>query len=182
MIDNHPADLGTELFERSKDLSLHELRLMTLQEINMALERIANGSYGLCLACGREIGDERLKALPYAGYCIVCQASREAEDDGEKGSRPVEELVSSPPFKRTFLKGSDYTGYDGEDAWQEVARYGTSSTPQDIPVESGNSSFVSSGENAGIVDKMDKLPSTRRKWKEKEDTKGEGSAGRGEKG
>lgn len=168
LIDNHPADMGSELFERSKDLSLHELRLRKLQEVNMALERIADGTFGRCLACGQQIEKERLEALPYARYCISCKKLREEQDRQENYERPVEELVLYPPFKRSFLDGKDYTGFDGEDAWQEVARYGTADSPQDVPGDPDNPAFVESEENIGTVDRMDKFPSTRKGWKEKE--------------
>jgi len=168
LVDNHPADLGSELFERSKDLSLHEMRLRKLQEINMALERIAEGTYGRCLACGNKIENKRLKALPYARYCISCKKLREEQELQENYERPVEELNLYPPFKRSFLDGKDYTGFDGEDAWQAVASYGTADSPQDVPGDPDNPAFVDSEENIGAVDKMDSLPSTRKGWKEKE--------------
>jgi YteA family regulatory protein len=177
MIDNHPADMGSELFERSKDLSLHELRLRTLQDINMALERIADGSFGLCLSCGHQIEKERLEALPYARYCVNCKKLREEQGKEEGDERPVEELVLYPPFQRSFMDGKDYTGYDGEDAWQEVARYGTADSPQDVPGDPDNPAFVESEENIGIVDRMDKFPSTRKNWREKENEKEEDNTG-----
>ncbi|MGI6308890.1 MAG: TraR/DksA C4-type zinc finger protein [Dethiobacteria bacterium] len=160
LIDNHPADTGTELFERSKDLALHEKRLKTLAEIDSALERMAQGDYGRCLICGQKIAGERLEALPYTPHCLNCQESQE-EQSKEEEDRPVEEYALEPPFKRTFKDGHDYTGFDGEDAWQKVARYGTSSTPQDVPGNVDNPAFVESEENIGIVEQMDELPSTR---------------------
>lgn len=41
-----------------------------LAEVNAALERLDNGTYGICAVCGREIGARRLEALPYATLCI----------------------------------------------------------------------------------------------------------------
>ncbi|MGI5875339.1 MAG: TraR/DksA C4-type zinc finger protein [Dethiobacteria bacterium] len=158
LYDNHPADTGSELFERSKDLSLHERRLRELEEINMALERIRAGKYGLCLDCGQQIPRERLEGLPFASFCVSCKEDREQR---EREDRPVEEDNLCPPFKRTFTDGSDYTGYDGEDAWQDVAKYGTSDTPQDVPGSRAHPSFVDSGEDIGTVDRMDRLPSPR---------------------
>jgi hypothetical protein len=81
----------------------------------------------------------------------------------------VEEYLLYPPFKRSFMDGSDYTGYDGEDAWQEVARYGTADSPQDVPGDPDNPALVDSQEeDLGVVDRMDKFPSTRKNWREKE--------------
>lgn len=48
-----------------------------LQAVQEALERLAAGSYGLCLACGGEIALPRLKAAPQAALCIGCQTARE---------------------------------------------------------------------------------------------------------
>lgn len=131
MYDNHPADLGTETFERSKDLSLRDNALRQLDAIDRALERIDQGTYGICEECGSPIPEARLEAFPSATTCIRCQEAREAVPD--RFDRPIEEQVLYPPFGRTFRDGSGDPGYDGEDAWQEVAQYGTSESPSDVP-------------------------------------------------
>lgn len=130
-IDNHPADLGTEMFEREKDLGLLTNNMRTLREIDIAMERMARGEYGTCEECGGPIAPERLEVNPSATTCIECARRRERLPDRFK--RPIEEQVLNPPFGRTFKGGSGFAGYDGEDAWQEVAQYGTSETPQDVP-------------------------------------------------
>lgn len=48
-----------------------------LDQVNAALSRIAEGTYGTCVNCGREIAPRRLEALPYATLCIECQAQAE---------------------------------------------------------------------------------------------------------
>ena len=161
LIDNHPADTGSELFERSKDLSLHEKRLMNLQDINNALERIADGSYGKCLSCGRKIEKERLETLPASTYCFSCKVNRERQIMEEGSDRPVEELLLDPPFKRTFLDNKDSVGFDGEDAWQAVARYGTADSPQYVPGAVQNPAYVDSQEDRGAADRIDRLATTR---------------------
>jgi DnaK suppressor protein len=50
-----------------------DLRSRMLQEIDRALERVARGSYGVCESCGEEISQARLKAIPWARYCVHCQ-------------------------------------------------------------------------------------------------------------
>lgn len=129
--DNHPADLGAETFERAKDLGLKDNSKVLLMKVNHALDRISEGTYGICENCGKPISEERLKALPYTTLCIDCKKS--AENQEENSRRPLEEEVLGFPFGRSFRDGTDEVGYDGEDAWQDVARYGTSSGPQDIP-------------------------------------------------
>jgi DnaK suppressor protein len=47
-----------------------------LKEIERALKRVAGGSYGYCEGCGHEISPVRLKAIPWARYCLVCQELR----------------------------------------------------------------------------------------------------------
>ncbi len=48
-----------------------------LSQVNAALTRIADGTYGTCINCGKEIAPRRLEALPYATLCIECQAQAE---------------------------------------------------------------------------------------------------------
>lgn len=75
----HLADAGSELFERSRDLSIVEDFDAQLVEIDHALERLEAGSYGRCEACGREIDDARLTARPMARFCIDDQRQAERE-------------------------------------------------------------------------------------------------------
>lgn len=130
-VDNHPADLGTEMFEREKDLGLRSNAQRRLREIDICLERMAAGTYGVCESCGRPIAEERLEVFPSATMCIECQTLREAAPD--RFHRPIEEQVLNPPWGRSFRDGTGDPGYDGEDAWQEVASYGTSESPSDVP-------------------------------------------------
>jgi DnaK suppressor protein len=53
-----------------------DLRSRMLKEIESALKRVAGGNYGYCEGCGHEISPARLKALPWARYCLVCQELR----------------------------------------------------------------------------------------------------------
>ncbi|MFC4389163.1 TraR/DksA C4-type zinc finger protein [Gracilibacillus marinus] len=68
--NNHPADIGTELYERERDLTLDSYREQELEEINRALEAIDEGTYAYCVECGKEIDEERLLALPTTRFCI----------------------------------------------------------------------------------------------------------------
>jgi len=53
-----------------------DMRSRTLREIESALLRVSRGSYGVCEGCGEEISPARLKAIPWARYCVVCQELR----------------------------------------------------------------------------------------------------------
>jgi RNA polymerase-binding protein DksA len=68
----HPADLGTDNYEEEVTLGLLENETQFLMEINDALERIEQGTFGRCEECGQPISWERLQALPYARYCVRC--------------------------------------------------------------------------------------------------------------
>ena len=72
--DQHPAELATETIERELDQSVVLRVDLELTEIEAALRRVDEGTDGLCEACGKPIGDERLEALPAARYCVEDQA------------------------------------------------------------------------------------------------------------
>ena len=69
-LDQHPADLGTETFEREKDTALLATLEREISEIDAALERIEAGTYGKCERCGGDIGSERLEAVPVTRFCV----------------------------------------------------------------------------------------------------------------
>ena len=77
--DQHPGDSGTETFEMEKNVSLLEQVDDELREIEAAFQRLEQGTYGTCQACGRPIGDERLEAMPATRFCIEDQAKAERE-------------------------------------------------------------------------------------------------------
>jgi RNA polymerase-binding protein DksA len=70
--DESVAHMMTDLSLTAATRDVNELR-----EVEAALQRIADGTYGECVECGRDIGYERLKAYPTAMRCVVCQAQYE---------------------------------------------------------------------------------------------------------
>jgi DnaK suppressor protein len=68
--DNHLGDMATEMYDRELDAGLEEGAQQTLDEVEAALLRIEEGSYGVCEICGEPIGAERLSAIPWTRYCI----------------------------------------------------------------------------------------------------------------
>lgn len=122
--DNHPGDSGSQLYERSKDFGLLQATREQIGEIDDALAAIKQGSYGYCHSCGRSISEGRLLAMPRALLCVQCRREEEGRD---LSSRPVEEERLYPPFGRTFTDETDSVIFDGEDSWEAVERYGTSS-------------------------------------------------------
>ena len=73
----HQADDGTEAFEQAKGLTLRQSSERLLQQVESALARFEDGTYGLCCDCGRPIDPARLEALPYAELCLDCQSKQE---------------------------------------------------------------------------------------------------------
>ena len=75
--DNHLADTATVTYDRELDYTLEENSEHVLSAIDGALARIDEGTYGVCMSCGRPIAPERLEARPWATLCIECQRKRE---------------------------------------------------------------------------------------------------------
>jgi RNA polymerase-binding transcription factor DksA len=76
--DNHVGDTATATLGREIDYTLGENSEHVLSEINVALKRIEDGTYGTCASCGQEIAPARLEAYPWALLCI---------DDARKAER-----------------------------------------------------------------------------------------------
>jgi RNA polymerase-binding protein DksA len=68
--DNHLGETASATLGREIDYTLGENSEQVLAEIEAALRRIENGTYGVCGKCGREISAERLEAYPWASLCI----------------------------------------------------------------------------------------------------------------
>ncbi|HSS09343.1 MAG TPA: TraR/DksA C4-type zinc finger protein [Acidimicrobiales bacterium] len=75
----HQADLGTETFNRERDLSILEHIDAELADVEHALRRLDDGTYGTCEACGRPISSDRLEAMPAARFCLNDQTLAERE-------------------------------------------------------------------------------------------------------
>ncbi len=71
------ADLGTDNYEQEFDLSMLEHQSQTLRQIDEALERIENKSFGICDSCGKAIPKARLAVKPHARFCISCLSKQE---------------------------------------------------------------------------------------------------------
>lgn len=77
----HMADRGTDAMEREKNLLFAQREGSYLDYLDEALQRIADGSYGVCRVCGGEIGRPRLEAVPTATQCIACKSKSDKKDD-----------------------------------------------------------------------------------------------------
>jgi RNA polymerase-binding transcription factor DksA len=130
--DNHPAELGTDMNDKEMANCLMVSRESTLKDIDRALRRIREGTYGKCAICGRDIDEKRLEAVPYAVECIECRQERDEKTVVPGKDRPVEELVLGPPFGKKYLSESEADEDEGMDQLKDVMRYGSADTPQDM--------------------------------------------------
>ncbi|MFZ5596685.1 MAG: TraR/DksA C4-type zinc finger protein [Bacillota bacterium] len=155
LYDNHPGDVGSEVFERSKDFALRDGEMLMVRAIDDALERMEKGSYGRCDVCGDTIPPARLEAVPYTTRCLRCKKGDE-EMPGT-GNRPVEEDVMGDIYARPFEDGLDNVEFDWEDSFQEVAGW------NEHAARSQSGSYYGGGEptgssTRGSVDEVDGIP------------------------
>ena len=83
-IDQHQADVGSETFEREKDISILEQIEAELEDVEHALHRLDDGTYGTCEVDGKPIPADRLEAMPAARFCLEHQV------EAERRLRPAE--------------------------------------------------------------------------------------------
>ena len=74
---NHMADDATDAFEQAVGVTLQRSVESTLEEVEQALAKLGDGTFGICEACGARIDRARLEALLYARYCLSCQSRKE---------------------------------------------------------------------------------------------------------
>lgn len=79
-VSNHPADDATDLFTRERNLAVGGDLEQELQDVERALQRIEQGTYGMCEVDGAPISIERLLARPAATLCIEHQRERESQE------------------------------------------------------------------------------------------------------
>lgn len=142
--DNHPADIGTELFMMEQDNGFKNRMKDTLYEIDSSLEDIKDGSYGICKRCKKKIDEERLELIPYLKNCIECANSITITPDTAMDTRkfvPIDEEHGTSFHDTT----EETVQFDREDAYQKVASFNM--VPEDP-------SFTT-GDHLGIMDEQD---------------------------
>lgn len=128
--DNHPADIGTEVFMMEQDKGFKNKLNDNIYEIDESLEDIKNGKYGICNNCEKPINEKRLELVPYLKTCIDCSE----ENKPSKGQMDFS-------YNSNILDESNI-GFDREDTYQEIAW---------VNIVDGDPSF-STGDNIGIMD------------------------------
>ena len=101
----HMADHGTDNFDRELALNLVSGQQDSIYDINDAIRRIDEGTFGICEQCGNAINPHRLRALPFARKCLACQS---AEERGRTIYRPFGRTISQ--------QGTDASGEDAPEA------------------------------------------------------------------
>jgi len=153
--DNHPAEMGTLLYEAEHNYALVVHQESLLREIDDALERIDKGTYGECTFCGKGISRERLEALPYAELCMDC-AEHKASDAGIMARKPPSE-EEELGVKQYFHEFAD-DEFEGMDYINDLVKYGSSDTPQDMGKNRDMKEFYTNEvDKQGIVDDMDQV-------------------------
>src|ERR1700693_6083472 len=77
-------DLASEERDREINFILSDRERVKIKQIDDALARMAEGSYGVCESCGLEIGQERLEAMPFTRLCRDCQQDQEREAKSQR--------------------------------------------------------------------------------------------------
>lgn len=120
--DNHPADIGTEVFMQEHNINLSDNQKNIMTKIDIALKNIDEGNYGNCLVCGKEIEEERLDILPYT---VTCKEHKEKINE-VIGMTDTSEAEYLSNILRRMNKGNsneDYVGIDGEDVIQKLEEF-----------------------------------------------------------
>ncbi len=76
----HMADVGTDNYERDLMIELIQSGEQGLRDIDSALEKIEEGTFGICEICRKKINKERMRAVPSASLCIDCQREEEVDN------------------------------------------------------------------------------------------------------
>jgi YteA family regulatory protein len=156
--DNHPADIATDLFQAGMNnaLKVHEEHILV--DIHDALGRIEDGTYGKCAFCGKEIDRKRLEVIPYARLCIECENNKAIDPETLAKGRPNEELVLDVPIGRKYLNRREDDEYEGIDYLNDLMKYGSSDSPQDMEGYHDYKDFYTNEiDRQGVVDKMDRI-------------------------
>jgi DnaK suppressor protein len=81
LIENAAEDFDRLQQQMNREVAIRNLdrESKLLKEVNAAMKRVDEGSYGTCLRCEEEIPEKRMKAVPWAAYCVPCQEAIERQ-------------------------------------------------------------------------------------------------------
>jgi len=90
-----PEEQSVNDFVRDVELALIEMTSATLSQIDEAMRRLEEGTYGFCANCGAEIAEARLTAVPFASLCRACQEAQESLQAQQREARPFAALLAA---------------------------------------------------------------------------------------
>ena len=102
----HQADAGSDSYDRDFALNLLSQEQDAFHEIEEALSRVGNGTYGTCEMSGKKIPQARLQAIPFARYTVACQEELEKQDEPGQIRQPVGPLFGSSEAEGALADGS----------------------------------------------------------------------------
>lgn len=151
LYDNHPADIGTEMFMIGQSINLKNNGENILYKVEGALEKIETDRYGICEDCDKKIAKERLDVLPYALKCIECENKNTESGYLEQGTN------EHYTFGRTFKDDSECEAlsFDGEDSFQSVNDYNV--VPKDPSFGTGDYIGLVDEDEIGAVEEVEKI-------------------------
>lgn len=109
----HQADAGSDAYDRDFALSLLSQEQDALYEIDEALKRLEQGSYGVCEMSGKSIPHPRLEAMPFARFTVECQAQIEKQNRGSRMRQSVTSLFGMSDETRE--SDDEDTAFDGKE-------------------------------------------------------------------
>lgn len=146
--DNHPADSGTQLYDREKDLVLKRLNQNELEDINAALKKMENGTYGFDEKSGERIPYERLEAMPTARTTV-----KNARRRKDHKRRPIEESVLAD-LETSGVTNYQDSGFDEQNAFDIVTMF----NDQDLVYD--DAPFIDSEAELGCVEAVEGIGAT----------------------
>nr|WP_300005767.1 TraR/DksA C4-type zinc finger protein [Tissierella sp.] len=141
--DNHPADVGTEVYMMEQEQGFKDQIKSVIREIDDSLEDIKEGRYGYCSNCNKNIQEERLELIPYAKTCLECtEENKDDFKDPRENDKKIYESLNYETFNLSPGEKEDSTGYDGKDTLKDLF--------EDNIVDDDPS--LSTGDNMGLIE------------------------------
>lgn len=154
--DNHPADLGSELYSLEMNMALKVHEQAKLKDIQHALEKFEMGTYGKCEKCKKEISLDRLEAKPEAKLCLECENKEEATEINTPDQQYDE--VFQSPFGRKYLNKQEDDEFEGMEQLNDVLKYGSADTPQDMGGYADYEEYYTNEDDEqGYVEEVEKI-------------------------
>jgi YteA family regulatory protein len=147
--DNHPAESGSQLYEREKDFTLRKMAHEELSDIYAALAKFEEGTYGIDEKTGEKIPLERLQALPTARTTKENSPNQSIN----RHDRPIEEAVIRN-MEKEYATNSQETEYNEQNAYDIVASFNENSMTYD------GSSLIDNEDGMGYVELVEAIGAT----------------------